>query len=215
MALGDPYVSAAELKTYLNIGDAVDDVRITSAVNSASRWIEAYCRRQFNVAGSVSARQFHSQDFYRLNLDDFSSASGLVVKTGQIGAFDETLTINTDFVIEPLNQTSSLTELPDAAATPLAYWRIRSLGGIIFPTPRWPGTDPNIEVTATWGWSAVPTPIVEACQIQASRLFKRKESPEGVLGGFQDYGPVRVGHKIDPDVKALLAPFRKHKRGWF
>ena len=46
-----------------------------------------------------------------------------------------------------------------------------------------------------------------ATLIQAARLFKRKESPEGVLGG-NDFGIVRVGTRVDPDVEMLLAPYR-------
>jgi hypothetical protein len=45
--------------------------------------------------------------------------------------------------------------------------------------------------------------------IKAARLFKRKNSPEGVLGGFQDFGAVRVTNREDPDVMMLLNPYRR------
>lgn len=48
--------------------------------------------------------------------------------------------------------------------------------------------------------------ISEACFIQASRIFKRKESPFGVAGGGE-YGPMRIG-RLDPDVREFLQPFR-------
>jgi hypothetical protein len=30
-----------------------------------------------------------------------------------------------------------------------------------------------------------------------------------VIGGFSDFGPVRVGTRLDPDVEQLLAPYRR------
>jgi hypothetical protein len=38
------------------------------------------------------------------------------------------------------------------------------------------------------------------------RLYKRKDSPEGVLGTAEWGGPVRLS-RVDPDVAALLTPF--------
>jgi hypothetical protein len=43
--------------------------------------------------------------------------------------------------------------------------------------------------------------------IQASRIFKRLDSPLGVAG-FGDMGAIRVG-KVDPDVSMLIRPFKK------
>ena len=65
-------------------------------------------------------------------------------------------------------------------------------------------------MTALWGWAAVPLPVVEACLVLASRYYKRKDTPFGVMGttetGFVDLP------KVDPDVAALLAPYRR--LGW-
>ncbi|MBL7492517.1 hypothetical protein, partial [Frankia sp. AgW1.1] len=63
----------------------------------------------------------------------------------------------------------------------------------------------RIRVTARWGWPAVPDDIVQAAQIQATRLFKRKDSPEGVAGSA-DWGVIRIG-RTDPDVAALTGPY--------
>jgi hypothetical protein len=66
-----------------------------------------------------------------------------------------------------------------------------------------------VQVTAAWGWSADPAAVVNATLIQAARIFKRRTSPEGVVGGFQDFGAVRVSSRMDPDVMDLLAPYRR------
>ena len=56
MALGDPYVTTAELKDDLSIGDNDDDLLLDLAVNAASEWISSWCERDFNQAAAASAR---------------------------------------------------------------------------------------------------------------------------------------------------------------
>jgi hypothetical protein len=46
-----------------------------------------------------------------------------------------------------------------------------------------------------------------ACVILAQRLFKRFDSPLGVVG-MGDLGAIRVS-RIDSDIQALLAPYQK------
>lgn len=46
----------------------------------------------------------------------------------------------------------------------------------------------------------------EATLLSASRLFKRRTTPEGL--SFGDFGVIRVG-RFDADVEDLLAPFRR------
>jgi len=49
--------------------------------------------------------------------------------------------------------------------------------------------------------------IVQATILLSMRQFKRYDSPLGVAG-FGDLGAMRVT-KFDPDVEALVAPWRK------
>ena len=51
-----------------------------------------------------------------------------------------------------------------------------------------------------------PGPVVEACGIQAARVFKRKDAPFGVVGTV-DSGFYSV-RTLDPDVTQLLSPYR-------
>jgi hypothetical protein len=50
--------------------------------------------------------------------------------------------------------------------------------------------------------------VTQACIIQASRIYKRLDSPLGVAG-FGDMGAIRVG-KVDPDVAMLIRPYKKY-----
>src|SRR6187431_872172 len=52
----------------------------------------------------------------------------------------------------------------------------------------------------------VPANLQEATKMLASRLFRRRLSPEGVAG-FGDFGAVRVIAR-DPDIEALITPQR-------
>ena len=54
-----------------------------------------------------------------------------------------------------------------------------------------------------------PRPIVEACVIHASRLWKRKDSAFGGAAGATGAGRRRVELGVDPDVEALLMAFRR------
>ena len=53
-----------------------------------------------------------------------------------------------------------------------------------------------------------PQPVREACLIQAIRLFRRKEAPFGIIGA-PEIGQLAVITRLDPDVKALLATYRR------
>lgn len=65
----------------------------------------------------------------------------------------------------------------------------------------------NVTVAGTWGWPVVPDEVKFAALILASRLFKRKDSPEGVLG-FSEFGTVRLSPQ-DRDAVALVSPYKR------
>lgn len=198
MALGDPYATLALLKTRLGITDTTDDTALTAALASASRSIEKYCGRQFNDAGSASARVYYPCSS-RLagRLDDFSTTSGLVVKvdTADSGTFDTTLTA-TDYQPEPLNGI-----VDGESGWP--FWRIRVVSGTTFPTS---SRRAPLQVTARWGWTAVPTPVADACLILAEEDFKMKDSPFGV-GGYSQFGIIRV--RDNPMAARILMPYKR------
>lgn len=197
MALGDPYATLDELKAHLGIAltDTADDAVLTRALGAVSRQgIEKFCHRQFNDAGTPSARVYRP-DRHRLALvDDFSTDTGLVVEvdTGDTGTYDTTLT-SADYVLEPLNGV-----VDGESGWP--YWRILAVN------TWWPlgHVHPSVRVTARWGWAAVPDPVKQACLLLAAEMGKLKDAPFGVLG-FADYGPVRV--RNNPIATQLLVPY--------
>jgi hypothetical protein len=51
----------------------------------------------------------------------------------------------------------------------------------------------------------LPDPLFSACQYEAARLYRRRDSVDGTIG-WGDLGVVRVGPK-DPDIETLMAPY--------
>ena len=125
-----------------------------------------------------------------------STLTGLIVKidTDYDGTFETTLTIDTDFILEPLN---ALTEVP---AWP--YTEIVLVANYAFPTGRRAGA----QVTAKFGWPAIPDDVTMANALLAHDLFKSKDAPFGVAGAT-DFGVLRI--KQNSTIMALLEGFRK------
>jgi hypothetical protein len=84
------------------------------------------------------------------------------------------------------------------------YTHIRAIGDYTYLTL---GGEATIKVTGVWGWNAIPIQVTQAAVIQASRIFKRLDSPLGIISG--EYGSMRVGSMLDPDVRQLVDGLRK------
>lgn len=200
------YIDADDLRQWLNIADGDDDVRLTYAVSAASRAIEKYCGQVFHPDTAATARVFHTDDPYRCEVDPISSSSGVIVKTdtGNTGTFATTWTVTTDYVLYPYDG------IVDGVTAP--YTEVLAVGGLIFPTwlgrvfPPW-ANRARVQVTAKWGWPAVPADVQFACRLKAAKLFRRASSPDGMAGGL-DTGVVRISRYEDPDVAQLLSPFK-------
>jgi hypothetical protein len=196
MAIANGYCTLAELKAALRIADSVDDSLLERCVEAASRQIDNTCDRRFYADGSTSARIYEASNSYTVLVDDISTTTGLIVKidtTGD-GTYNQTLTANSDYRIDPPNGTTT-------------GYPIRTLRALdtLFPVDS--RGRALVEVTANWGWpGTVPHAVREATVILSSRLFKRYDSPLGVAG-FGDLGVITV-RRVDPDVENLVAPYR-------
>jgi hypothetical protein len=193
MAITNGYATLLDVKAALRITDSIDDSLLETSIESASRMIDGYTARTFSNAGTA-VRNFAATDDLNLIIDDAISISE-VASTDEIG---DTYTVwkVTDYQLEPVNSRSDGLYMP--------YTGIRAINDYA-----WPVVDQQAlcRITGVWGWPAVPTAIKQATIIQASRLFKRLDSPLGVAG-FGDLGAIRVGRYLDPDVEQLAMPFR-------
>ena len=196
MTITNGYCTLNELKDILRILDTVDDELLEARINEASRVIDQHCNRRFYADATASARLFTSIDGNTIFVDDISSTTGLVVKSDSAGDGTYATTIAAgDFQAEPLNSI--------VKGEPITSIAARVTGA--FSTAAVPA---GCEVTAKWGWPAVPDPVHSACLILAGRLVKRGDSLLGVAG-FGELGAITV-RAIDPDVERMLRPYRIH-----
>lgn len=182
MAITNGYATLNELKAFVSIAqaDTDHDADLERNVEAASRMIDEYTGRIFYDTGSATAKTFRAHSPYRLDVPDFSTTSGLTVKTDTTndGSYDTTWTITTDFIVETESETRS--------GSP--YVRVLTTDTYLFPTI---GRRRRVEVTARWGWTAVPVEVEQTCLIVAAELWRRKDAPFGVAG-FGPDGAVRV-----------------------
>jgi hypothetical protein len=177
------YATLPELKAMRGIDDTDDDLMLGKALVVASRRIDGKTNRRFWLDDEAVARTFSAAGRVtagRLLVDDIGSLDDLVVETGTTGSW----TATTDYETGPDNALSQGWPVTELVAS---GWSCR------------------VRITARWGWPAVPEDIQMATLMLASRLYLRKDSPQGVLNSAE-WGPVRVS-RWDPDVEALVAPY--------
>lgn len=200
------YASVAKLKAQLGIpaDDTTRDSMLQDVLLAVSTQINLATDRPrgFSLAtGIPTTRTFRAgdgtvtsdADGSVLAVDDIGSTSGLVVQYGTTSGGWTTVAA-ADVELAPVGA------IDDG-------WPAT---GLLLFGRSWPsGYGTRIRVTADWGWpaGAIAT-IDQAALIQGARVFKRKDSPEGVLGSAE-WGSVRVS-RVDPDVEAMLQPFRAH-----
>ncbi|MFF9688985.1 phage gp6-like head-tail connector protein [Streptomyces sp. NPDC014623] len=186
------YATRVELKAALGIeaDDTTRDALLDRALAAASRGIDTATGRRFWLDDMPSTRVYRTAGRVLwddvgevMNVDDIGSAVGLVTATGTVGAWSTVTDIETT---------------PDNALA-----RGRPITGLLLAAGGW-GVQ-RVQVTARWGWPAVPDEITQATLIQAARLYRRKDSPEGVTGSAE-WGVVRLSRR-DPDVWALIEHF--------
>ena len=199
MSLVNAYCSLAEVKASLRIptNDTVDDALLNTAINAASRQIDGICERRFYP--ETATRVFIPDSSILVDTDDIVSISTLKTNSGD--GFTTTISA-TEYQLEPLNGISGGISQP--------FTRIRATGAFLFPVYQQRSVnldEASVQVAGVFGWSAIPDAVKQAAILVAIRTFKRLDSPFGVAG-FGDIGVIRVG-RTDPDVEALLMPFKK------
>ena len=201
------YVTKAELKTYLGLSGTAQDTNLDNAINGASRQIDKICDRRFWQDSTVQIKKYTPTNNFWLIVDDISTTTGLIVKldTTDDGTFDTTLTLNTDYILEPVNPkehviSSTTYYYPHNMIKILSTRSSERFDTLI---------QNNVQITAKFGWSAVPEAIKQATLIQATRLFKRKDAPFNVMGNEQT-GVIELFSKFDADAKELIKPYKLH-----
>ncbi|MFF0598058.1 head-tail connector protein [Streptomyces antibioticus] len=188
------YASLADIKLDALITDSDRDARLASKIAAASRSIDKSTGRRFWLDPQPTARIINplrrvavDEDGAHLLVPDIGDVDALVVEIGRPGAWQD---ITAQVEAEPTDRLEHLEPVTSLLRL-----------GASWPT----GGGWRVRVTTRWGWPAIPDGVVEATGILALRLFKRKDSPEGVLGS-SEWGVVRLS-RTDPDVYELIKSY--------
>ena len=203
MAITNGYTTLNAMKSYLSISDNSDDTILETMVESASRSIDRIANRRFYLDANATSRQYRAYNDVFAYVDDIGTTSSLVVAMDEDGdgTFETTLTLNTDYILDPLTAPSLGRPYTQLTMVNTTYtWPI-------FPGMFSNGLRPGVQVTARWGWPSVPDDIEMACQILTADLYKRKDSPGGVLG-LGDLGAIRMS-PLGRDVTAMVRAYKK------
>jgi hypothetical protein len=176
------YVTVAEVKSYLRIDDAVDDVFIAAWAATVSRNVDDHCGRQFGQTAGLEPREyptFYDRHLrrYVANIDDVQDVTGLTV-------LDKFGTAVAGFRLGPVNNASRGRPFETITAERGGPWT----------------------VTARWGWTAVPDAVRTGCFLQAGRLAARRDSPFGIAGSPREGSELRLLAQLDPDFRTSLKP---------
>jgi hypothetical protein len=171
LALTDAYATAAEYRTITGTSGTTDnnsDANILRDLKAVSRLIERRTGRFFNMDAAALARIFYARESGpHLYVDDIASLTNFAIKvdTDGDGSFaDETAFAAADYELRPLTaplgpEPRPWTEIYLPSWTTQSYWNISD----------------RIEVTAIWGWPAVPDAIKDAA-VQLTAIL-RLQSP--------------------------------------
>lgn len=185
------YVELDLVKQSLRLEDDSRDELLQLAIDAAASAIETRCGgRTFGRAEGPAARRYlvgrrlaRTRSGERLLVDDIADPAGVTVEADGV----------------PISGWELLPENADVRGRPYDAITLDPYGS--FQAYR------VVQVTAVYGWPQVPAAIKQANLLQAVRLYRRKDSPEGIAGSAE-WGLIRVPN-LDPDVRALVEPYRR------
>lgn len=224
MTMTNAYLTVDELKDLQRDMLAATNTEYERAIEAASRTIDLYCGRHFWRDPTVTVRTYRPDEVDLLWTRDIATTTGLIVKTDADfdGTFETTWTIDTDFILEPFERMNGR-----------PYERIAAVGSKLFPVAaRYPTSTyvrrasrrPPVQVTAIYGWPAVPDEVAMACSIAAVDNLKAKDLTHvaATYGNevrvARDFTPGMHGRKVkfsrlrspmlNPQAEALISGLR-------
>lgn len=203
MAIVNGYTTLAQLKAKIlpeGVTFTTNDSMVENIIEAVSRWIDAYCGRIFYTTSSETRVYTPTTPLLTVT-DDIATITSVKIDTGS-RAYGTTLAA-TDYDTIPFNTASTVMPIMGLKITPNGTQRF------------YPSIEKSVQVVGTFGVPAACTwleQVREACEIQCARIYKRKDSPFGVIGTGQ-LGQISVLEGLDSDVRALLDyPLRRMVR---
>lgn len=197
MAAND-YTTSALLKATLTMtGQTFADADIDAAITAASLAVDGICNRRFWKDTNDTTRVYTPRSPYLCAIDDLATLTTVKTDSGDDGTYEVTLTVDTDFVMEPRNGPQ------DTPARPWTMIRVRAGSSACFPT----GVGQSVQVVGKFGWPTVPAAVSDATTILATQLLKRKREMPFPIAVFNETA-LRLG-RSDTQLALLLNPYTK------
>lgn len=171
------YCSTSDLRDALGIASGYENT-LSAAADAATTAINVACGgRHFTQDASATPRILRPLSCELCPTPDISTTTGLVVATDDGTGTYPNVWAASDYLGLPYDGVGSdgMTGWPFEAleAVGTRYFAPRSLR-----TRR-----PTVQVTAKWGWAAVPANITLAARLVALDLWHRREIRVGLIGG--------------------------------
>lgn len=198
MPVTNGYVIPDSVLGRLQIKSGNYDGQIDDAINDASREIDTWCGRSFVADSTATARVFYPEDYLFVAVDDYQRGTVTSVKTDTNGdGTFPTTWLTTDYQQEPLNGiVQGISGWPVTA--------LRSVGSNRFPTYN---RRASVQVTAKWGWAAIPEPVRQSCAVLVSAIIAQDQAPGGVVIGSTEFGNIRLPYDQFRLVQRKLVPY--------
>ena len=189
------YATAAEYRAALSGTDASQDASILADLTTISRYIDSVCNRFFGADSAAVARVFTAPVNYRaLIVGDMAAVpTGVLIDTDNDGSFTGETAV-TGFEAWPLNAALD----PE----PRPYYMI-GLPSWASPSAFTAGS--RVQVTAKWGWPAVPAAI-KAATIHLTGIL-RLQSPRATVRMDEMGSPIQMSGEAQHIVRNLLREY--------
>ena len=195
------YVTAAEMRTFLDITSTDDDAIFTSLISAASRAVNSYTNRVFEY-GAASVRKFTPLNWRN---------GGNILDDGRTLMFDEDLCSLTGILNGDGNAIPSTEYFLIAPNSTVFYGvTLKSQSQYIWTYSTSP--ELSVEITGKWSYSETcPSDIALAVKMLVKHFYTGRavgsDSDRDVLSAD---GVVIAASKIPSSVKTLLNPYKKY-----
>lgn len=166
-------VLAADFTEYIRseLG-SLDERMVTQAQNAAEQIVQQYCQRSFEIAGAASTRLYIPKNSDLISIHDCTSVTSITENGSTLAS--------TSYQLEPLNGLS-------ATGTAVPYTRARRVYSAWLNY----GDTASVAVTATWGWTAVPSAVTEAIKALGKDWIQMRDTKFGYTLG--EFGAISAG----------------------
>ena len=195
MTITNGYCTLAEVRARLELEatSTSNNSIIEANIEAVSRWIDHYCGRKFYANTDAHYYTAEYTDVLFVG-DDIISIDTMGTDSDGDRTYETTWTSD-DYDLMPYNAAID--------GWPYSWIETTPNGDYAFPKVK-----KGVKIEGTFGWTSAPDAVNEACIIQATRIYKRKDSPLGIAG-VSEFGNIQMVSEMDADVKALLEPYRR------